>query len=469
MTCRPGAVPAGRSADGGRPIQREYRRSRSGHPRARSITPIGALNQTATAADARDRGFAVTTRFPIILVLLLALGIPAAQPAAAFGTDVHAYIMHAAFDHVMQSQTVDALIGANADADWHQFTPEYHFDSAADPAAICDRINAGLAAQLSLSVGSLRPQGDKYQFAANRPVAIASFGVVTHAIEDFYSHSNWVELAYSADPSIDLPDTAPLLNELFGCNPSDFPALLQTGYFNLIYGTDGCPSGGLPPDDFGGQFCHEAVAKDHPDSGHGAEQVPGHGYTYHQVAVLLATKATRQALDVLHDLFVEQYAEWTNLDVECAFQKFAVPDVPGSERACQLTGSTTTITLNPVAVAPMAIPTPKVVPTAAPAPVYYAYLLGADGGIGVVVATEQDAQTRPSCQWAGGGLDCSHPAAVFQRLGGPYASLAAADADLKAKLSCGTGYWGAYALINSKAYWLQNNVGLEQCKTIKSA
>src|SRR6266851_7967281 len=43
MTRRPSAVPAGRGSDlGGCAIQLEYRRSRTGHPRVRSITPIGA-------------------------------------------------------------------------------------------------------------------------------------------------------------------------------------------------------------------------------------------------------------------------------------------------------------------------------------------------------------------------------------------------------------------------------------------
>jgi hypothetical protein len=223
----------------------------------------------------------------VLIATCLAGLLCAPQPAGAFSTDVHTYILHAAFDGagVMTAQTVDALVGLNAEVDWHQFTPEYHFDSAGDPSAICDRINAGLATNMSGAIAALHPEGDTYQYVSNRPVALANFAAVTHEIEDFYSHSNWIELAYATDSTIDLPPQAPLLNELFGCSPDDLPPALQTGYFNLIYGTDGCPSSGSPPSDFAGWYCHEALAKDHPDSGHGADVVPGHGFTYHQVAV----------------------------------------------------------------------------------------------------------------------------------------------------------------------------------------
>jgi len=94
-------------------------------------------------------------------------------------------------------------------------------------------------------------------------------------------------------------------------------------------------------------------------------------------------------------------------------------------------------------------------------------LLGTNGGIGVVIATEHDAKPRPSCQWSGGGLDCTRPAPVFQRIGGPYSSPAQAHSDLKTKLTCGNGYWGAFATIGGKPYWLQNNVTLSDCQSVK--
>jgi hypothetical protein len=407
-------------------------------------------------------------RLGLLAAMCLAGLLSAPPPAAAFSTNVHTYILHAAFDRAgtMTSQTVDALVGLNADVDWHQFTPEYHFDSAGDPSAICDRVTAGLSTDMSAAIAALHPEGDAYQYVRDRPVALATFAAVTHEIEDFYSHSNWIELAYAADSTIDLPPQAPLLNELFGCAPDDFPPALQTGYFNLAYGTDGCPSSGSPPADFGGWYCHEALAKDHPDSGHGADVVPGHGFTYHQVAVLLATQATRAAWDVLHDLFVAEYGDVRGLDVECAFNKLGFAEVAGSERACRTPVPAAPAMSVPSTPAPTAIPTATAIPTTAPAP-FYVYLLGADGGIGVVIATEQEAKTRPSCQWAGGGLDCSRPAPIFQALGGPYASLAQAHADLKSTLTCGNGYWGPFMTLGTKFYWLQNNVTLNDCRSIK--
>jgi hypothetical protein len=59
---------------------------------------------------------------------------------------------------------------------------------------------------------------------------------MTHALADFYAHSNWIELQFAAQVS---PGPAPLVS--LGCDPAALAAALQTGYFSLGSGLDGCP------------------------------------------------------------------------------------------------------------------------------------------------------------------------------------------------------------------------------------
>ena len=108
-------------------------------------------------------------------------------------------------------------------------------------------------------------------------------------------------------------------------------------------------------------------------------------------------------------------------------------------------------------------------PPSATAPVF-AYILE---GIGVVVTTEAAVKTQFACMYVGGGPPLggpcpnSGPPRVAQTLGGPYPSLSAAKADLKTKLDCFRGYWGDFITIGDKNYYLQNNVGVADCKSVK--
>jgi hypothetical protein len=116
----------------------------------------------------------------------------------------------------------------------------------------------------------------------------------------------------------------------------------------------------------------------------------------------------------------------------------------------------------PLPPAPARVPVPA--PAAAPV---YAYVLE---GIGVVVAPEAIVKTRPHCQWTGGGpRPCpgAPPGKIVGVLGGPYASEQAAKADLKTKLDCFNGYWGAFINHGPGTAWLQNNVTTADCRTVK--
>jgi hypothetical protein len=90
--------------------------------------------------------------------------------------------------------------------------------------------------------------------------------------------------------------------------------------------------------------------------------------------------------------------------------------------------------------------------------------------IGVVAATQESVKTRLRCEWAGGGpRPCPQagPAQVLGTLGGPYPSESAARADMKGKLDCQRGYWGAFIPYGSGRAWLQNNVTTADCRSVK--
>jgi hypothetical protein len=97
--------------------------------------------------------------------------------------------------------------------------------------------------------------------------------------------------------------------------------------------------------------------------------------------------------------------------------------------------------------------------------VYYVFVLK---DIGLVAATPDEVRTRPVCQWTGGGPPpCTNPAIVEGTLGGPYASVDAARADMKTKLDCHRGYWGTFLPMGAGRAWLQNNIGDGDCRSVK--
>ncbi|TMC24167.1 MAG: hypothetical protein E6J34_00955 [Chloroflexi bacterium] len=106
----------------------------------------------------------------------------------------------------------------------------------------------------------------------------------------------------------------------------DDPAFQEFGYFSLWYGVSGCPkiAGKLEPPR-GYSYCHEQIAKDHPDKGHGADRIGVGCPTYHEVAVLQATRATRQLWKALHDYIVTKYSvgTTTDTDMEAVFVQLA--------------------------------------------------------------------------------------------------------------------------------------------------
>jgi hypothetical protein len=212
--------------------------------------------------------------------------------------------------NTMSSQALGWVIVANKLCDLHQLAPERHFDNAPNREAICNRWKCGLKAFIDQTIGLSAQTDNEKRTPKDRKGALKAFGAATHALADFYSHTNWVELGVDRG---DWETLAPLLNDR--CNVSDFPIQLESGYFNIWYGLSGCPKFGRklkPPKEY--SYCHGQLAKDHPDKGHGADRVAVDGPTYHELAVLQATCATRQLWEILHKRIVITYGADTKAE-----------------------------------------------------------------------------------------------------------------------------------------------------------
>ena len=204
---------------------------------------------------------------------------------------VHERILREALGDLLSADALRLVIRANKWSDLHQLAAERHFDNAPDPHALCALWQRGLSAWLARAVARSAPCDSAATRLLNRRGALADFGRATHALADFYAHTNWIELAVARGKS---PQPAPLLS--LTCDPASFPPELQSGYFHPRHGLSGCPRAGPPP---GFAFCHAQLNKDAPNRGHGAERPSPGGPTYHNLAVQLAVASTRSAWETL--------------------------------------------------------------------------------------------------------------------------------------------------------------------------
>ena len=103
---------------------------------------------------------------------------------------VHVQMMHAALDGLVSARALRRMIGANllVDAVWNQLgRHELHFDDNA-----FERGHAYLAEQRSL----IRPALE----SGKTQTAWDAFGRLTHTAQDFYSHTNYVDLWTACQP-----------------------------------------------------------------------------------------------------------------------------------------------------------------------------------------------------------------------------------------------------------------------------
>lgn len=230
---------------------------------------------------------------------------------------VHEQILREALGdgHTMSPQALGWVITANKLSDLHQFAPERHFDNAPNREALCERWEHGFKTYLDRAVELSVSVSGKRQVLKDRKGALQSFGAASHALADFYAHTNWVELGVTRGDSETL---APLCDDIFRVD--DFPAELESGYFSLRYGMSGCPKTGAPQ---GYTYCHEGLAKDHPDKGHGADRAQMAGPTYHELAVALAIRATRQLWTTLCNRIMVTCSTMTDVDVSAVIFELA--------------------------------------------------------------------------------------------------------------------------------------------------
>jgi hypothetical protein len=163
-----------------------------------------------------------------------------------------------------------------------------HIDNAKNPAEICAATQQAWNFFTPIVLNGAQPAGPGGSDLVNGPAARAAFGGLAHALQDFYSHSNWVE----DNVAIGQPDRMPppLIPT---CDQATLPAELHTGFFSMEFSPqfplEGCPPGGPPP---GFAECHLTLNKDAWDTPRGILPVPGRPMNYFDLAAQLATRAT---------------------------------------------------------------------------------------------------------------------------------------------------------------------------------
>lgn len=188
------------------------------------------------------------------------------------------------------------------------FSEEFrHIDDATDPAEICARTQEAWNVFTPIVLSGSQPVGPGGSGLADGPAARAAFGGLAHALQDFYSHSNWVEDNIAAGQ---LDRLAPPLMPT--CDPAALPADLHTGFFSMDFSSDfplaGCPPAGPPP---GFAECHSALNKDNWDSPRGILPVAGANPPMNDfdLAAQLATRATADLYGQVRGLVADKYGE----------------------------------------------------------------------------------------------------------------------------------------------------------------
>ena len=171
----------------------------------------------------------------------------------------------------------------NLGSDQHQFDAYRHFDSAPNSSTVCDRANTAWSRFYVSIRDSVQPKNPpEYDQIDGVVDARSSFGALTHSLHDFYAHSNWIELY------VGMGQSPPVAASLFpNCLAGTLPPGLQTGFFDIVHGLDGCPKNGgtlAPPPGF--TYCHETLNKDSNQTHHGRDRVPGSNATYHLIGKL---------------------------------------------------------------------------------------------------------------------------------------------------------------------------------------
>lgn len=168
---------------------------------------------------------------------------------------------------------VDPPPGAGAVGSDAFFNDDFrHIDNAKNPAEICALTQEAWNFFTPIVLSGAQPTGPGGADLVNGPAARAAFGGLAHALEDFYSHTNWV----GDNIAIGQPERlAPPLMPTY--DPATLPPELHSGYFSLDFGDHedplaGCPPGGPLP---GFAECRSTLNKDAWDTPRGIVPVAG--------------------------------------------------------------------------------------------------------------------------------------------------------------------------------------------------
>lgn len=107
-----------------------------------------------------------------------------------FSPDIHKAITYEALGGTdLSLEDIRRIASANLSQDHHQFTPDFHFDNAE---GILDIFN--IIWGIENNFNSMKDTSEKNE-------VLDKLGQINHAYEDFYSHSNYVELflEYNSD------------------------------------------------------------------------------------------------------------------------------------------------------------------------------------------------------------------------------------------------------------------------------
>lgn len=176
----------------------------------------------------------------------------------------------------------------------HAFESRAHFDNCAFEES-ANYIDAFLD-KARRQIESIPPDADPSDMPAEVLAAMLAFGQALHGIQDFYAHSNYVELMQALSPNLANETELPIV-EVW--SPSGRAELLRLT-------TDGLYSGrvwwSLPHRCDAKVPTHAALAKDGPNTPAGKEHsnfrhaLTGKQVSNHLVAYNLASRATRELL-----------------------------------------------------------------------------------------------------------------------------------------------------------------------------
>jgi hypothetical protein len=236
-------------------------------------------------------GLAVVSVVTAVVAALLLMPAPNAQ---AFYIQNHEAITRAALPQIPNDVMTQILIGpppgAGAVGTDAFFSDDFrHLDNAPDPSKMCSLAQEAWSTFDPIILSGSQLMGGNL---ADPVAARAAFGGLIHVQQDFYAHSNWVDMNGNQIAPAIFPT----------CDPGAFPGL-YTGYFDLTAPPpdidnplSGCPPAGPPP---GFQQCHSTLNKDGPNTTNGAQQVPGTGMNKYQVAAQSSTTATTTLYQII--------------------------------------------------------------------------------------------------------------------------------------------------------------------------